>query len=74
MSCGVCHRHGWDLVLLWLWCRLAAAAPVCPLALELPYAAGAALKRKKKRGDKRSWQSCREKEQLDSVQSILVHP
>ena len=26
MSCGVGHRHGLDLVLLWLWCRLAATA------------------------------------------------
>ena len=34
--------------MLWLWCRLAAAAPIQPLAGELPYAAGAALKRKKK--------------------------
>ena len=24
-SCGVGHRHGSDLVLLWLWCRLASA-------------------------------------------------
>ena len=37
-----------DLVLLWLWCRPAAAAPVETLAWELPYAAGAALKKKQK--------------------------
>ena len=37
-----------DLVFLWLWCRLAAVAPIRPLAWELPYAAGAALKSKKK--------------------------
>ena len=30
-----------DPVLLWLWCRPAAAAPIWPLAWELPYAAGA---------------------------------
>ena len=35
-----------DLVLLWLWYRLAAAALIHPLAWEPPYAAGAALKRK----------------------------
>ena len=35
-------------MLLWLWYRLAAAAPVLPLAWEFPYATGAALKRKKK--------------------------
>ena len=28
----------------WLWCRLAAAAPIRPLAWEPPYAKGAALK------------------------------
>ena len=45
MSCGVGHRCGLDPVLL--WCRLAATALIRPLALELPYAAGMALKRKK---------------------------
>ena len=48
-SCGVGHRLGSDLVLLWLWHRPAARAPIQPLAWELPYAAGAALKRRKKR-------------------------
>ena len=37
-----------DLVLLWLWCRPVAAVQIRPLALELPYAAGVALKRQKK--------------------------
>ena len=45
MSCGVGHRRGSDLVLLWL----VAAALIQPLAWELPYAAGAALKCKKKK-------------------------
>ena len=36
-----------DPTLLWLWCRLAAAAPVPPLAWKLPYATRAALKIKK---------------------------
>ena len=48
MSCGVGHRHGLDLVWLWLWHRLAAAAPIPPLTWELPYAAGAATPPKKK--------------------------
>ena len=38
-----------DLVLLWLWCRLAATAPIQPLAWELPYVVGPALKRQKKK-------------------------
>ena len=29
-SCGVGCRHGLDLALLWLWSRLAAAAPIQP--------------------------------------------
>ena len=43
--------HRWqiplELVLLWLWRRLAAAAPTEPLARKLPYATDAAIKRKK---------------------------
>ena len=45
MSSGVGQRYGSDPALLWLWCRLAATAPIQPLAWELPYAKGAALKR-----------------------------
>ena len=48
MGCGVGRRYGSDPMLLWLWRRLAAMAPIGPLAWELPYAAGAALKRQKK--------------------------
>ena len=47
MSCGVGRRCVLDPALLWLWGKLAAAAPIQPLAWELPYAAGVALKRKK---------------------------
>ena len=55
MSCGVGCRYGLDLVLLWLWYRAAAAVLIQPLAWELPYAAGAALKKdqKKKKEKKR---------------------
>ena len=35
-----------DLALLWSWHRQAAAAPIRPLAWELPYAADASLKSK----------------------------
>ena len=48
VSCGVGHRHDLDPMLLCLWCRLAAAAPIRLLARELPYAAGEALKKNKK--------------------------
>ena len=42
---GVSCRCGLDLVLLWLWRRLAATTPIRPLAWERPYAMGTALKR-----------------------------
>ena len=47
MTCGVGHRRGSDLavVVVWLWHRLAAIAPIRPLAWEPPYTAGVALKR-----------------------------
>ena len=45
MSCGVGCRHSLDPVLLWLWRRLAPAARIQPLAWELPYAMGVALKK-----------------------------
>ena len=35
-------RGGLYPALLWLWCRLTAAAPIQPLAWELPYDTGAA--------------------------------
>ena len=51
-SHGVGHRCHLDLVLPWLWCRPAAAGLIRPLAWELPYAAGAAIKRKNKQNSK----------------------
>ena len=53
MSCSVGHGHGSDPVLLWLWCRLAATAPIRPLAWEPPYATSAALKRQKEKKKKK---------------------
>ena len=46
MSCGGGCRRGLDLA--WLWCGQAAAALLQPLAWELPFATGAALKKKEK--------------------------
>ena len=45
MGCG-CSL---DLTLLWLLCRLAAAAPIRLLGWELSYAVGEVLKKKKKK-------------------------
>ena len=44
MSCSVGHRHGSDLLWLWLSCRLAAVALIQSLAWELLYTMGAAVK------------------------------
>ena len=49
MSYGVSRRLSSDPALLWLWCRLAATAPIQPLAWEPPYAAGVALEKIKKK-------------------------
>ena len=43
------HRCGSDVALLWLRFRPAAVALIQPLAWEFPYAAGAALKKTKRR-------------------------
>ena len=49
MSCDVGRSRSLDPVMLWLWCRPAATAPIGPLAWEPSYASGAALKSKKER-------------------------
>ena len=53
MSCGVGLSCSLDLVLLWLWYRLAVVAPIRPLAWEPPYDAGEALKKQKDRKKKK---------------------
>ena len=53
MSCGVGQRQGSDPMLLWLWGRLAAVAPIRPLAWKLSYIMDAALKSKKKKKKER---------------------
>ena len=50
-----------DPAWLWLWHRLVAAAPIGPLAWELLYAVGAALKRPKKKKKKREREKEKEK-------------
>ena len=45
------HRPGFNLVLLWLWCRQVPVAPIRLLAWELPHVEGATWKRKNGRGN-----------------------
>ena len=56
MSCGKGHKCGSDLVLLWLWHRPAAVAPIQSLARELPYVERSPKKKKKKK-KKRYWEN-----------------
>ena len=48
VSCGVGRRCGSDMVLLWLWHRLAAVASIRPLAWEPPYSRGSGPRKGKK--------------------------
>ena len=56
VSCGIGSRHSSYLVLLWP--RLAAVALIQPLAWELPYAVGVALKSQKKKKKKNYFSKC----------------
>ena len=47
VSSGIGHRCGSDLMLLWLWHRLAPVFLTGSLAWEPPYATGADIKKKK---------------------------
>ena len=59
------RRCGSDPVLPWLWCRLAAVAPIRPLAWESPYAIGTALKSKTK---KKKW-----KPRTEQIEHVKCH-
>ena len=48
MSCGVGCGRGSDPVLLWLWHKLEATAPIQPLTWEPPYAVGSGPRKGKK--------------------------
>ena len=54
VSCGIGHRLGSDLALLWLWRKPAATALIRLLAWEPPYASGEALKGQKDKKKKNS--------------------
>ena len=49
MSCGVGHRHGSVLALLWPWCRLVAVALIRPLALGISICLWCGPKKKEKK-------------------------
>ena len=49
MSCGIGHRQGLDLALLWLWCRPATVTLIRLIAWEPPCVSGVALKDREKK-------------------------
>ena len=66
-----------DLELWWLWLWPAAAAPIRPLAWELPYAAGVALKKakdknktKRKKKEKTNKQTNKQKKQANKTDKL----
>ena len=70
MSCGVGRRCTLDPeLLLWLWRRPVATAPIRPLAWEPPYAAGVVLKS----GEKIKLKSIKPKKELILMELFLEY-
>ena len=65
------RRRGSDPALLWLWCRVAAAALIRPLAWDLPYAAGAGIKKKKKKKKKISPPKVKGRQEMNLIAGDL---
>ena len=70
MSCGVGCRCGSDPVLLWLWRRPVATAPIGPLAWEPPYAAGAALEKTKRQKKKKKKKRKKKKKEKTNIKHL----
>ena len=68
-SCSVGPRCSLDLVVLWLWCRLAAAAPVRPPAWDWEGHGAAVLKKKKRKGKERKGRRKEGREKRKSLAS-----
>ena len=72
MSCGVGCRRSSDPVLLWLWRRLVATAPIRALAWKPPYAVGVAQEMGKDK--KRQKQTNKQKNKTQGVPGDLRAP
>ena len=72
MRCVICG-HSSDPVWLWLWLWPAAVALSRPLAWELPYAVGAALKRREKRKRQSHFPWCLEKVDWTACVHVWTH-
>ena len=69
---GIGLKGSSDLVLPWLWPRLAAAALIQLLAWELPYAAGVVLKKKTKQKNKKNNNNKRRKSSGSNARSKVL--
>ena len=68
MSCDVDHRRGLDPMLLWLWYKLAAIAPIQPLAWELSYSTGMVLNRQKEKKRKKKKKKRKKEKEKEVMQ------
>ena len=66
-----CAQWVKDPMLLWLWCRPAAEAPIRPLAWEPPYATGVALKRQKKKKKEKRKKVKKRKYVFQEITSVM---
>ena len=67
VNCGVSRRHGSDPVLLWLWCRPAATAPIRPPSLGTSTCCECSPQKTKKKKQKRSeFINCHQVSNLES--------
>ena len=64
MSCGVGRRYSSDPALLWFWRRLAATAPIRPIAWEHPYTKGATLEKAKRQKKKKKKKERKKKDMV----------
>ena len=67
------RRRGSDPVLLWLWRKPAATAPIRPLAWEPPYATEAALEKAKRRKKKKDLEDSAIKRNIQNQNTSLIH-
>ena len=71
MSSGVGCRRVSDPLLLWLWCRLVATAPIRSLAWEPPYAEGAALEKTKRQINKQTKNKNKSSKEIVEKETVI---
>ena len=72
MSCGVGCRCGSDPTLLWLWCRLVAAAPIRPPNLGTSICCGCGPKKAKKKKKKKKKKKSPERETQPFPSVVII--